>query len=196
MSVTKITLSSGNVFYHEAGSSDRFSVAYVVSPDLEFLGGFLASEADRKLAAFKSLGLVESVESGINLKFCNFNKFSSLIGTASRFFELGISIEVSDYEDCNGTSSKAQSCDERKAYYEVVGCAEIFKSSRKFPLWALIANHLAIFGAKDFRETFFRGNEEYPQKEMSQTASTKWSKNKTFKAPAAYVRAICQSLAQ
>jgi hypothetical protein len=206
---TKITLVSGNVFYHLPENSDSFSVAYIIDKNLNFIGGFLADEADRKLAAFAKLQNVkvetksivrksnefcdhnEEVEvQPLNMNYINFDNFAAKLGAASKLFLDNWNRGVSDYQDCNGTNSRAQSCDERIHYYNTVGCSRLYKSRKLFPIWAFIANHVSIFGVENFRETFFKGYEHDPQKDCVVEKDTRYTRG-YFKAPAAYVRALC-----
>lgn len=191
---TKITLVSGNVFYYSPETNLRASYAFVVDKDSNLLGGFLCNEADRKLATFKSMQNVnvECVNSMLNFSEIKFERFAEMLGTASTVFLKATTITVVDKNDCDGTCSLSQSCDERSRYYKAVGCEKLFKSYRQFDLWLFIANHVAIFGVKDFRITFFKGNDLNPQKDDILSGYTTRYYKESFKAPAAYVRALCQ----
>jgi hypothetical protein len=131
--VTRITLASGNIFYHSAENRAQFAVAFIVDTNLNFLGGFLADEADRKLAAFTKLQNVkiETTESVrvsepefdydievplemLNLQRVKIDAFAAKLGAASHLFKNHFHKLISDLGDCDGTGSKAESCDDRK----------------------------------------------------------------------------------
>jgi hypothetical protein len=198
MNIKRIELVSGNVFYYSPETNESFSFACVINDSTKtFLGGFVCMEADRKLDAFSKLNGTKSseVQSFPYLKDYTMDNFLQQLGTASPLFVRSLTITVNDYEHCNGTSSKAQSCDERSSYFEVVGMKRVFKSSKSYPVWAMIANHLSIFGAKSFRETFFHGYElDSARKDnVVSVKDTRFSKQ-NFKAPAAYVRALVNAV--
>lgn len=197
--IKRVILSSGNEFYYLKESNSYISHAYVKRGNV-FLGGFLGKEADRKFAAFSNLSntTVEQYSIVVEDFFVQLNlldktEFSHKLGTASSLFLNNFIKVVNDLDYCDGTSSKAQSCDERRNYYKAVGTENLFRSNLKFNLGLFIANHLAVFSVKDFRETFFKGCEEHPQKDVRLYTKTRYY-NDVFKAPAAYVRALCQSL--
>lgn len=201
-SMKKLTLGSGNVFYYYPESSDLLAFGFIVSPDKEFVGGYMCLEADRKYAVFSKLNNVTvaecSDEEGFQiLRACDRTKFAEKLGAASRPFTIGFDLMVNDLGDCNGTDSTAQSCDERMFYYEVVGCQAAFKSSKSFFLGLFVANHVSIFSWNNFRETFFRGKEQAPEKDDVVSDVESWKKYvyvvQCFKAPAAYVRAFISS---
>lgn len=188
--VTRIKLVSGNMFYYSPKTSDSFQFAIIVNNSLEFIGGFLANEADRKLKAFSNLrGVIkEEVNQMIDLKLLKLQKFAEKLGAASKLFVDSFYTVVNDIEDADGTSSRAESCDERQHYYNIVGCRKLFKSSKSFMIGLLVANHVSIFGVKNFRYTFFKDHDD-PQKEDYMEWKNRWA-DKGFKAPAAYVRAL------
>lgn len=195
MNCTMLTLASGNTFFHSPETETSFQYAFVIDDSLNFMGGFLCTEADRKLEAFRNLPNVriECVTDTVMSQFfgwAKFEQYADFLGTASSIFLNNREVMVSDTEDCNGTSSRAESCSERRHYYCAVGCRQIYGSSKKFPLWALIANHLSIFGATSFRYTFFKGYEQEPQKGVQVEVKSRYYE-RPFKAPAAYVRAFC-----
>lgn len=191
----KITLASNSVFYYKPSTYDEASWAFIVDINLNFLGGFLCNEADRKYAAFSKLSNVRVEDSAnvLDLNLVKFDNFAASLGTASNLFLSNWSLMISDRQDCDGTSSYANSCDERGNYYKAVGCWCLFKSNTKFPLWAFVANHVSIFSVKDFRTTFFKGYEENPEKDIVVGGFKTRYSNDYFKAPAAYVRALCQN---
>lgn len=188
-----VTLASGNTFFYKPETSDEFSSAFIVDDNFNFVGGFLCDEADRKLAAFSKLQNVKVSQIANVLPFTmvKFDNFAAKLGAASTYFLRHWNLMISDREDCNGTSAKSQSCDDRQYYYKKVGCDKLFKSSKRFPLWAFIANHVAIFGVENFRQTFFKGSEQNPEKGLMVETKTRYNKSGTFQAPAAYVRALC-----
>ena len=195
MGCTMITLASGNTFFHSPETETHFQYAFVIDDALNFMGGFLCTEADRKLEAFRGLPntRVECVTDTFMAQFfgwAKFEQYAENLGTVSNIFLNNREVMVSDTEDCNGTSSRAESCSARRHYYYAVGCKEIYESSKKFPLWALIANHLSIFGATKFRYTFFKGYEQDPQKGVYVEVKSRYYES-SFQAPAAYVRAFC-----
>lgn len=195
-----IVLSSGNTFYYKE-QSEQLAQGWIISTNNEFVGGFLGLEANRKLAAFSKLSgvTISSCDSneGFNiLQNCNLNMFAEKMGAVSSIFTKSFFTEVSDMYDCNGTSSKAESCDERQNYYDVVGCSAAFKSDKRFLLGLFIANHVSVFSWNHFRETFFKGKEN-PCKDDFLELNNSWAKwvyaKKGFKAPAAYVRALANN---
>jgi hypothetical protein len=190
-----ITLASGNTFFYLPETDEQFSTAFIIDEKLNFVGGFLCDEADRKLAAFSKLQNVkiETVTVSIVQQFLGWAKlddFAAKLGAASSLFLNNWNRMISDRQDCDGTSSRAESCDDRQYYYESVGCYKLFKSSKRFPLWALIANHVAIFSVEKFRLTFFRGYDDNPQKEAYVETKSRY-RDGSFQAPAAYIRAFC-----
>ena len=191
-----ITLASGNTFFHKPESSDEFSSAFIVDDNFNLVGGFLCEEADRKLAAFSKLQNVKvsQVTNALPFDMVKLDNFAAKLGAASTYFLRHWNLMISDQEDCNGTGSKSQSCSDRQYYYNSVGCRKLYGSSRRFPLWAFIANHVAIFGVENFRQTFFKGSEQNPEKDLLVETKTRYDKFGRFQAPAAYVRAICQSV--
>lgn len=197
MSFTKITLASGNVFYHSAQiNRDTVSFALVVRGNT-FLGGFMCREADRKLEIFSRLNplAVETTEDKTLIESLDFTGFAKKLGSLESLFLKNLYLIISDYRNCDGTSSKAESCDERAKYYYTVGCEVCYKSYIEFPLWAFVANHVSIFGVENFRETFFKGKDN-PEKDDFIEVNASWKKlvysTEGFKAPAAYVRALCR----
>ena len=198
MANTRILLSSGNIFYYLEASSNVISTAFIVDNQKNFLGGFAGKEADRKLKAFSGLNNI-SIEKNVTvptidtLKFDQFNKW---IGTASRLIQTGLNFYLCDnHHGANGTSSVSHACDERQYYFKIVGLDTLFQSDWKCPVWAMIANHLSIFGRKEFRETFFRGNDiETADRDQTVDSNyvTRYSKA-SFKAPAYYIRSALQN---
>lgn len=189
----RIILASGNHFYHVAETGQNFSTAFIVDKNLNFIGGFLADEADRKLKSFSNLKntTVETINNTVCIEIVNFLKFSEKLGSVSKLFLESRFLLVNDLDYCDGTSSLAESCDDRLDYYKAVGCKKLYKSRRHFPIWAFVANHVSIFGCENFRQTFFKGNELDPSKDDNVTGfSTRYSKH-GFKAPAYYVKVLC-----
>ena len=186
----KLTLSSGNVFYYKPEDSANVAVAITTNPSKMFLGGFAGLEASRKFAAFRQFASIEDCKFP-NIEDFNLLEFAEKLGTASNFFIKRTDLVFNDVDWCNGTSSKAQSCDDRLYYYEKIGLKSMFKTRMNCPLWAFIANHLSIFGVELFKETFFKGYENDPIKDVSLDSKSRYS-NHSFKAPAAYIRALCQ----
>lgn len=190
-----IKLSSGNIYYYEESSKRRLAHGFVVSPDDTFIGGFLAKEAERKYAIFSKLPGVENLGDCLyDRSKLKLDEFAEKLGAASRYFKLYFHKEVRDLRDCDGVNSRAESCDDRLRYYKTVGMEEAFKTNKSFLLGLFIANHVSIFGVQNFRTTFFRGKDE-PLKDDNLEADEIFAKNVYdtcgFKAPAAYVKALC-----
>lgn len=191
--IKKCVLSSGNVYYYKKGCSQLVSYGMIVSTKNEFLGGYICKEANRKFKTFSTLknttiSVVDEMPSINNL---DISKFCSWIGSAERLFSKGQNIMVSDYEFCSeGTSSISHACDERRFYFQSLGADELYNSKIKCPLWAIIANHVAIFGVAKFKETFFRGRDiDSCESDLSMNETTRYYSG-SFKAPAFYLRAI------
>ena len=198
MANKRILLSSGNTFYYLEANSDVISTAFIVDTQKNFLGGFAGREADRKLKAFSSLKnvIVEETNEVPSMDNLKYDQFKQWIGTASRLFEIGLNFYLCDnVHGRSGTSSASRACDERQYYFKVVGLDMLFRSDKKCPVWALIANHLSIFGRKEFRETFFRGNDINTATSDSVVSSKYVSRyfNERFKAPAYYIRMALQN---
>lgn len=196
----KIILSSGNTFYYLKGNNDQLASGWIISKSLDFIGGYLAKEANRKFTAFSNLPNTTvtscyEVEGLETLKAASLDMFAEKMGSVSNIFKASFFSKVNDLEDCDGTSSRAESCDERKHYYDVVGMGKAFKSNKFFLLGLFVANHVSIFSWNHFRETFFKGKEN-PSKDDFLELNKSWAKwvyvKKGFKAPAAYVRALAQ----
>jgi hypothetical protein len=221
--VTRITLGSGNEFYHSQGNSEKVSVAMVVTPENKFIGGFAGKEADRKLKAFTDYtvmknvtivplkkintyrnvvisrhGYSETVQVKVetevphtfpNIKDLDTSMFCKWIGTASGLFAFHPLFDLVDKHH----ASRASACDERRYYFKAVGLEKLMDSYISCPMWALIANHLSIFGKEQFRETFFKGLDmNTAQSDMCvHTKITRYSNN-DFKAPAYYLRKAVQ----
>lgn len=193
-----LKLKSGNLFFfkRKAGWVD---MAMVISPEDVFLGGFAGREAKRKLAAFKKIA-VEEFEL-LNKDFpCisrfNLIPFSEKLGAVSELFLKNASQVFNDIDDCDGTSSHAQSCSDRRNYYKSSGLIQLYDSSIKCPIWAFVANHLSIWGTENFRYTFFKVDGVFQTDvrlsvEDSYIVKTKYSKE-GFKAPAYYFKALCK----
>jgi len=189
-----VKLLSGNTFYYESSSSEQIAFGFIVSPDDTFVGGFLGKEAERKYAVFSKLKGVTLSNSNYDLRKLKLEVFAEKLGAASRSFVKYFFTEVRDMRDCDGTSSSAQSCDDRGRYYKTVGLDEAFKTYKSFLLGLFIANHVSIFGIQNFRMTFFRGKDN-PSKDDNLERDEIFMKNVYdtcgFKAPAAYVKALC-----
>jgi len=181
----KIILSSGNIFWYTPGDENHIAVAFASNPSKEFLGGFAGLEATRKFVAFEKLATAESCKSP-NIKDFNLDAYAEKLGAAQPLFINGL-FSFNDNDHCNGTSSIAETCDSRQDYYKAVGLQSLYGSSIKCPFWALIANHLSMFGAKHFRESFFRGGDF--QKDLVSEMPTRYYKG-SWRAPAAYCRAL------
>lgn len=198
MANKRILLSSGNTFYYLEANSDIVSTAFIVDTQKNFLGGFAGREADRKLKAFSSLNnvIVEETNEVPSMDNLKYDQFKELIGTASRLFENGLNFYLCDnVHGAEGTSSASKACDERQHYFNIVGLDMLFKSNKKCPVWALIANHLSIFGSKDFRETFIRGNDvdRATTDEIVDSKFVSRYSKRGFKAPAYYIRMALQN---
>lgn len=192
----RITLASGNVYFFFPGNNDKAPYGFIIDNYNNFVGGYLCNEAIRKAQAFSSLKntIVQDVTKHPAMETVKFENFAEKLGTASKWFIQYGSLVFNDLDYCNGTNSRAESCDDRYCYYKAVGCEMLFKSKKEFPLWAFIANHLAIFSQNNFRITFFRGNEEFIGKDrVVENIKTRYY-NSSFKAPAAYVRALCSNV--
>lgn len=190
MAYKRIKLASGNVFYFSPETATQFAYAFVVSESLDFIGGFLCKEAIRKLNVFSSFAgnVVEEVDSLIDFKYINFRKFAEKLGSASNIFVNHFNDLYDDISD----SYRGNACNERLRYYSVVGCNDIYNSSKKFQLGLLIANHVAIFGTHKFDETFFKYKDEY-QSDLNLCCATRYDKSGNFKAPAYYLRRLANS---
>lgn len=191
------------MFYHHSDTGN-VNYAMVVDAQNTFLGGFLGEEADRKLTAFRQLPSTFTIENQVfpNMEMINFIPFSEKLGAASPLFLNSKFITINDREDCNGTMSNAESCESRQHYYKAVGLGHVFMTYRKFPVWAFIANHIAVFGVNNFHSTFFRGADSYKKGLVVYTSeyTTRYSRKYMddcnyvlFQAPAAYVRALVHS---
>lgn len=197
----KTLLSSGNSFYYWKETNDQLACGWIISTNEEFVGGFLGKEADRKFAAFSKLSNTvvtdcDEEEGYKALVNSSKDKFAEKMGAVSTIFKEAFDLLVKDLNDCDGTSSTAESCDERKEYYDVVGCSAAFKTNKAFLLGLFVANHVSIFSWNHFRETFFKGKEN-PDKDDFMNLDKSWAKwvyaKKGFKAPAAYVRALANN---
>ncbi len=193
--VKMITLASGNTMLYLPETDENFSQAFIVDNSFNFVGGFLCDEADRKVVAFQKLQNIEVKETSTEvfhqfLNWCKFDDFAAKLGSASSLFLQNWHKQVSDLGDCDGTESRAESCGDRRHYYKAVGCERLYKSSMRFPLWALIANHVSVFSLDNFRHTFFRGHDDNPMKGAHVEVVSRYS-NRSFQAPAAYIRAFC-----
>jgi hypothetical protein len=191
-----VRLLSGNTYYFQEETNSVLAHGFLLSPNNAFKGGYLGKEAIRKYAVFSKLNgvtVLSNVEA--QLEDADFNEFAEKLGTISNIFKSTFFKFVNDLDDANGTSSKAQSCDDRQRYYRTVGIDEAFKTSKGFMLGLFIANHVSIFGVENFRTTFFKGKDE-PVKDDELDSSSIFMKNVYadcgFKAPAAYIRALCQ----
>lgn len=188
----KLTLSSGNVFYYKPEDETNIALAITATPTNIFLGGFAGELAKSKFEAFKKFSVPQEQ------KFPNFGNFditeySLKLGAASNYFVKYGECLFNDYDNMNGTSSHAQTCDSREYYYRSAGL-NMFKNNKNCPLWAFIANHLSKFSAEQFNYTFFKGAGENASKDADLTATMKGVKYE-FKAPAAYIRCLCQYFA-
>lgn len=198
MGITKITLGSGNIFYHFPESDDAAEFAVVTDSKKKiFLGGFMCKEANRKLVAFSKHGSVEeNTQDLLSISGLDTQAFASKLGSAEKIFIKMFTTLVSDRENFDGTSSDAQSCDSRLDYYKVVGIESIYGTRKRFAVGIMIANHFAIFGANNFRHTFFRNNDNVEKDsnvDLKNYMKYSWSSNDTFKAPAPYLRALARS---
>lgn len=191
-----IKLKSGSRFYYEPATKTSAAYAVVITEDNNIVGGFLEMEAERKYKAFYQLQKESHSVAFPDLSNVEVSLLKDKLGSAIRLLSqaLAQSKFADDSTDADGTGSKAQSCDERKTYYNVVGCSRLFKSSIKFPVWALILNHLAIFSNKNFRETFMRGKEveEVISDDNFGYYKSRYSEE-DFKAPAYYIRSLLMS---
>lgn len=198
MTNKRIILSSGNIFYYSKSNSDVISTAFIIDNQKNFLGGFAGKEADRKVLAFSKLNNV-TIEEDVDIpsmKTLKYDRFINWVGSASRLFEKGLDFYLCDnLHGAEGTSSASKACDERRYYFEIVGLGMLFKSNKKCPVWAMIANHLSIFGSKAFRETFFRGSdiENATNDECVDSKYVSRYSEKGFKAPAFYIRMALQN---
>ncbi len=193
--ITKIILKSGNIFYHYH-FSNNLAWAIVISPNFTFLGGMLDEVANTKLETFKRLeGTQISVLDKIDFVWTKLNliPFSEKLGSASKMFIDNFFMEVDDLTDFDGTSSKAESCDDRRDYYKACGCRNIYKTQKKFMVGMLIANHVSVFGVDNFKMTFFKGT-EYTQKDetlyLEKLSYLAYNNVLSFKAPAPYLKAL------
>lgn len=205
--ITRIQLSSGNLFYHRAATGSEVAIACIVSRNNQFLGGYAGKEADRKLSIFRKIG-TSVTESGItyaqgyaetiNVQFpvisrLDMSLFNSWIGTASLLIEKYGDLFISDAD-----SDAACACPDRERYYRTVGLAEeLWDRGKSIPLWAFVANHLSIFSKENFRETFFRGY-DLDSTDRDLTVMQKYCRTRYdscgFKAPAAYLRLLVSNL--
>lgn len=188
----KLTLSSGNVFYYKPEDEANVAIAITATPTNIFLGGFAGKSAKAKFEAFKKFSVL------VEQKFPNFSnfdisEFSLKLGAASNYFIKYGECLFNDVDNMDGTSSHAQTCDSRRYYYDAVGL-NMFRNNKNVPLWAFIANHLSKFSAEQFNYTFFKGAGENASKDADLTATMKGIKYE-FKAPAAYIRCLCQHFA-
>lgn len=187
----KLILSSGNIFYYQPEDSANIAIALTSTPDKKFIGGFAGFQAKAKFEAFKKFSVP------VEQKFPSFSDFditeyAEKLGAASALFiKYGKSM-INDKEHFNGTSSYAQSCDSRVHYYNAVGL-NMMNNSKNVPFWAFIANHLSKFGVEQFSYTFFKGAGENASKDSDLTTHMKGVRYE-FKAPAAYIRSLCQHL--
>ncbi len=192
----KVILKSGNTFYFAESTLTTVALAYILSPTRVFLGGMAGYEAKRKFDTFSDMEeAIQINEDEFQLIDVDFDDFASKLGAMSSYFLSKKDVMINDFYYCNGTSSFASSCDERYHYYKTVGLEGMFKTQNECPMWAFIANHVAFFGVKNFKDTFFRGCDSRIEKDMSMSNvfNTRYYDG-TFKAPAYYVRSLCQSV--
>lgn len=187
----KIKLASGNIMYYSKHDNCTVSTAFIISPDNTFLGGFAGLEADRKLIAFKALKGVEitTIDTIPSVKSFNTDTFCQWIGTASKLFLDHTDFMVNDRE--NGAPN---ACSERQYYFKAVGLESMYETRIECPIWALIANHVSVFGVTNFNQTFMRGSElkhTSSDERVDDKFKTRYFKD-NFKAPAYYLRKATQ----
>lgn len=178
----------------------------IVLEDDFIKGAFLGKESSRRyriLSQYMNNVVLNGHDEQLfffNIKEMNFH---SVIRQHPLYYwiEKSKSIVIDDWNDCDGTSSNAKSCDERRHYYYRVGMGEFFYNNRsKFYLSMFILNHISFFGniAKDV----FFGKSDYSfENDIMQGRHvlnelpeyTKRYNGVNFKAPAYYVRAVINS---
>lgn len=159
----KIVLKSKNIFFYIPFYNDTLERAFVTCPnEQKFIIGYAGEEAnyrkDNILNNYTGIK-VSSSDTPKKAQFplvenLDFSEFNQRLGTASWFTDTcnKRSELMNDFFD--DTSSTA--CDERLRYFVNVGIAKLYKENIDCPLWAIIANHLSVFGEWAFRDTFFK----------------------------------------
>lgn len=178
----------------------------IVLEDDFIKGAFLGKESSRRhriLSQYMNHVVLNNYDE--QLFFLNIREmnFHSVIRQHPLYYwiEKSKSIVIDDYNDCDGISSKAKSCDERRYYYYRVGMGDFFYNTRsKFYLSMFILNHISFFGV--IAEDVFFGRNSYSydntiSKDISVVNElpkyTKRYYGVNFKAPAYYVRAVINS---
>lgn len=124
----------------------------------------------------------------------SFEEYAEKLGDTGEWFLKFRFKFFDDLSDANGTNSSAQSCDDRKRYYEAVGLGEVYKTELLVPLWGFVANHLSVFGSEGFERTWSgdRSQDDW-EKDTYRRVKTRYT-TKGFKLPAAYFKFLCYSL--
>lgn len=179
--ITRIKLSSGNEFFYVPTTHKRLSYAFVVKGN-QFIGGFLAKEADRKLKCFSRLKNVV-IERSVDMVLpeLDFTEYGKQLDCLTR--KGLVKTEISDLTHADGGLSRAGTCCSRQYYYYAMGMNEAYNSKKRFPLWGLVANHLSIVGRGNFDDTFYQGNPE----------DTRYSQQ-SYQAPGYYLKHLVSQL--
>ena len=196
----KIKLSSGNTYYYSPkvdgdtwGHGAKIATGFYVSPQGVFLGGVAGKEAERKFKVFSSMSgnEVTTLERMPDMSQFDYAEFCGWIGSASKLFMDHMNFVFND-RDHGGSSSVSSACDERQYYFKAVGLEEMYQTRIGCPMWAIIANHLSVFGKHNFRQTFMRGSElkeTSSDQRVDDEFTTRYTKE-SFKAPAYYLRKV------
>lgn len=158
-----LKLKSGNVFYRLPLTKASIPLAVVLKPiannKYEFIGGYAGKEVIRKLRTFNALSGTSIVNiEPPRMKDVNFDNFLSSLGRYGTMFKPYLFVTLID-DKHGGMHSESTACDSRRYYYRAVGLDKFYKSKKGCPIWAMIANHVAIFGIEKFAETFALNND-------------------------------------
>jgi len=146
----RVTLKSGNYYYYFPQTETTLSVGVVVTPQLVVVGGFASSEADRKLQVFMNIGVAIDEAASVDINALNFKPVFNSLGRYGRLFFPYINVMIAD-----NMAGSVSACSDRYRYWRATGLSiMVDKANIQVPIWAIVLNHLSIFGRNQFDYSF------------------------------------------
>lgn len=179
-----LELSSGNCYYYRHRDGVELSYGFMADPENNILDGFMDEEADRRYEKILPLAVDRHVRERDMYSF-SFDRYMTQLGEFEETFRNIVKYQIQSTGEHARLERYGGACESRFYYYKVVG-ADNISGRRKFPLWTLVGNHLAILGRSKFNTTFKNGSDSTNHNSRYSTTG--------FAAPSAYIRRAVDKL--
>jgi len=148
---------SGNTFHFKPADEDLMDLGVVLQDNI-VIGAFAGKEAIRKNLAFSNL---PNTVVHPDVQFPTSMDFEPIFQSIQRYGEMFYPFKDVIVRDRMSHDGSTNACTSRYEYWRSVGL-DVMVDNRQIgiPMWAIILNHLSIFGRNNFQRSFVADKNE------------------------------------